>query len=414
MRSLSCLVLCCGLPTTALVHLPTLTTRRRTVALQAVTARPFVRPENVDPDLLVLALDAEREQEEQPVVKGRRGRRKKIATTATEAPAVKVPKVRGMRLTAEEDAKLVQAACEEKRVQRVRLDFHEQMGRWPTAREWAERAVEDGSVATLVKRRERARDAKGVLIEAYGGLVRSMALRYLRGRADMPMVMKMRYMDDLVQEGILGFIHAVERFQPDKGARLATYTTYWIRVYIAEWLRISVAAFQVPRKWIDLHSKEQRVKEELEQDLDREPTLEELSSQMNVPRHHIERARNLVQLSEPPFSLDTDVNPVSGDDEPTLAPLSEIIEDEDDSLKQRYTLYNMRLDIIRALEGGLTSTEIRVVRLRYGLIDGQVRTCQETADLLGMSKQFVSATCLKGFRRLRGTRLGEGLLAYMY
>jgi len=291
---------------------------------------------------------------------------------------------RPVALTAGEEVQLARAAHEERRARRVRAELCEELGRAPTPSEWATAVFpgeDDASVERLVATRAAAVRAQNALVEANAGLVKSIAARYGGGERR----------EDLVQEGTLGLIHAIDKFDPNKGFRLSTYATRWIRVAMLDWVRRNRGAFPVPQRALTVDRKATDLSRQLEETLGREPTRAELADGLGVSLDYLERSREAVSLATEVVAL-----------EPYDLPLSADTQDDD-----------LRADLFRALETHLNDKQLRVIRLRYGLDDGLPRSTRDVAVILGISKENVRVTCLNAFRTLRGTDLGNALLAYM-
>lgn len=294
------------------------------------------------------------------------------------------------RLTAEQEAKLVYIAREERRIQRVRVELANRLGRFPTPVEWAQAAANVGDVDRLRALRQASVRAKHTLVEANAGLVASIARQYSRAHAE-----------DLIQEGTLGLIHAVDKFDPCRGVRLSTYATLWIRAAIVEWLRRSTGVISVPQRALDMNKKANREAEKLTVELGRSPTLGELEKRLGVTQSKLRRSRKVAKLASSCVSLE----------QPDLVGCD--IADSLESVSSDSDPDRLRDALFLALETHLNDRELRVLRLRYGLDDGVLRSTRDTAELLGVSKESVRLTSLKAFRKLRGSDLGNALLDYM-
>lgn len=289
-------------------------------------------------------------------------------------------------LTACEEAKLVQLVKEASRLETVRGNLSGSLGRAPSPQEWAVAAFpEGGGVDRLVASRRAAVKARAALVDANYGLVITVARR--QRSADL---------DDLVQEGILGLMRAVDKFDPGRGVRLSTYATIWIRSTMAEYRRRSLAV-NVPQRVLDVKKR----RAELASELDRDPTSAELETSLGVPHKRMDALFKAADASQMPLSLEQAL--LAG------KPIAESLVAENEESGDA----GLRAALFDALETHLDDRELRVVRLRYGLDDGVARSCKETATILGIGKETVRLTTLKAFRRLRGTDLGTALLDYL-
>lgn len=294
------------------------------------------------------------------------------------------------RLSAQQEAKLVCIAREEQRVQLIRAELAQRLGRAPTPAEWANSVANNSDVDRLQALRQASARAKHALVEANTGLVASIARKYCSAHTE-----------DLVQEGTLGFIHALDKFDPTKGVRLSTYATVWIRAAIVDWLRRANSPISVPQRALDMEKKANRESSILAAEFGRPPTNNELGQRLGVSSSMLQRSRKTANLAFSCLSLE----------HPDL-----VGKDLADSLASTHNDQDpdrLRDALLRALETHLNAREMRVLRLRYGLDDGTFRSTRDTAQLLGISKETVRLTCLKAFRKLRGSNLGNALLEYM-
>jgi len=296
--------------------------------------------------------------------------------------------------SAAEEAKLILLAREEQRLQLVAQNFRKEKQRLPTVSEWAR--ADNMSISSLARRRDAAKAAKRALVEAHTGLVRSVARNFVQ-RPSIPFSV----LDDLVQEGTIGLIHAIDKFDPSKGARLSTYAQPWIRVTMTEWLRRSKGAFEIPKRMVDVSVKADTIVDQFQTEHGRQPSKIELEKSIGVNSQRLKEVKFRSSAARNALSIEGG-GPEGKDATEMLAH-----NDDDDHL------YALRRDLLRALEQALDDKQMRVVRLRYGLDDGQTRSTRECAALLGISAETVRMTCLRAFRNLRGTPLGDALLDYM-
>ena len=304
------------------------------------------------------------------------------------------------RLTLEEEGRLACLAQREQALQVARYKLFRELGRTPTAEEWATATLgaEGGGAAALAERRREARAAKDALVRANGGLVVSIARGYQRlsgGGA------RGESLDDLVQEGTLGLIRAVEKYDPGVGARFGTYATAWIKASISAWLKRGDSLIRVPTRVLDLGARARKSSAELSRDLGRDATSEEVADAIGAASaSSVESAVDAVAGSR---VVSYDATAPTGDN----AFLECIADDE------CVVTGDLKTDLTAALAAILEPRELRVVRLRYGLDDGTLRSTRECASLLGIGKESVRQICLKAFRKLRGTTHGAALLDYM-
>ena len=250
-------------------------------------------------------------------------------------------------------------------------------------------------IKNLQKDLDAGDEAKKRLAEANLRLVVSIAKRYV-GRG-------MLFLD-LIQEGNLGLIKAVEKFDYRKGYKFSTYATWWIRQAITRAIADQARTIRIPVHMVETINKLIRVSRQLLQELGREPSPEEIAAEMNMP---VERVREILKISQEPVSLETPI----GEEEDSH--LGDFIQDDNVPVPADADAFTLLKEQLEEVLGTLTEREQKVLTLRFGLEDGRARTLEEVGKEFNVTRERIRQIEAKALRKLRHPSRSRKLKDYL-
>lgn len=295
-------------------------------------------------------------------------------------------------LSAEEEINLAQR-MEEGNVATEKIQLLK--ARMEEAEDEAEKAEIQDEIKAMQKDIDLGSDAKKRLAEANLRLVVSIAKRYV-GRG-------MLFLD-LIQEGNLGLIKAVEKFDYRKGYKFSTYATWWIRQAITRAIADQARTIRIPVHMVETINKLIRVSRQLLQELGREPSPEEIAAEMNMP---VDRVREILKISQEPVSLETPI----GEEEDSH--LGDFIKDDNVPVPADAATFTLLKEQLEEVLGTLTEREQKVLTLRFGLEDGRARTLEEVGKEFNVTRERIRQIEAKALRKLRHPSRSRKLKDYL-
>ncbi len=295
-------------------------------------------------------------------------------------------------LRAEEEIELARKIADLLELERIRDELMDGLDHEPTDAEWAE-AV-DMSLPAFQKRLHLGRRAKDKMVQSNLRLVVSIAKKYMnRGLS----------FQDLIQEGSLGLIRAAEKFDHEKGYKFSTYATWWIRQAITRAIADQSRTIRLPVHLYETISRIKKTTKLLSQELGRKPTEEEIATSMEMT---IEKLRFIAKSAQLPISLET---PIGKEEDSRLG---DFIESDGETPEDEVSKSLLREDLEGVL-GTLSPRERDVLRLRYGLDDGRMKTLEEIGQTFNVTRERIRQIEAKALRKLRHPNRNSVLKEYI-